>query len=113
MDHKKLESMFHKKHAPHIHAHHSWHTPHVHHDHTHAHMYARVYTCTHCSRKGHLTKFYFNRLNISKFANRNIWVSIAINTHELKKLWVSKFSPLVFDVGVGSYKHDKNHLERG
>ena len=32
MDHIKLESMFHKKHVPHIHAHHPRHTPHVHHD---------------------------------------------------------------------------------
>ena len=48
MDHKKLDSMFHKKRTAHIHAHHPQHTPHVHHDHIHSHMYARVYTCTHC-----------------------------------------------------------------
>ena len=33
-DHKKLESMFHKKHAPHVHAHHTWHT-YTSHVHTH------------------------------------------------------------------------------
>ena len=40
------------------------HAPHVHHTH-HAVMYGRVYSCTYCSRKGHLAKFCFNRINTS------------------------------------------------
>ena len=46
MNHKILESMFCKKHAPHIHAHKSRYTP-ASHLHTHDTMYAHVYTCTH------------------------------------------------------------------
>ena len=46
MNHIRLESMFRKKHAPHMYAHKPRHT-HVHHAHTHDSMYAHVYTCTH------------------------------------------------------------------
>ena len=73
MDQKKLEFMFRKKHAPHMHAHPSRHT-HAHHVHAHATIYARVYTCTHCDHKGHLIKFYYNRLNATYFACKNVWV---------------------------------------
>jgi len=52
--------MFRKKHTPHMHAHPSWHT-HAYHAHTHDSMYANVYTCTHCGRKGHLAKFCYDR----------------------------------------------------
>ena len=72
MDHKKLEFMFHKKHAPHVHAHHTRHT-HASHVHTHDSMYAHVYTCTHCGRKGHLVKFCYNRVHNVNFANKFVW----------------------------------------
>ena len=55
-NHSRLESLFSKKQAPHVHAHHSQHA-YAHfarHDHTHTHMHPRVYKCTHCGRKGHL-----------------------------------------------------------
>jgi len=63
MNHTRLESMFHKKHAPHIHAHKSRHT-HTHHTHTHDSLYANMYTCTHCGRMGHLIKFCYDRIHI-------------------------------------------------
>ena len=55
----RLESLFRKKQISSFHAHPPRHThaPHGHH-HT---MYAHVYTCTHCGRKGHLTKFCFSK----------------------------------------------------
>ena len=56
-----------------MHAHNPWHT-HAQHDHTHSHMYARVYKCTHCGHKDHLAKFCFDRINHINFANKNIWV---------------------------------------
>jgi len=99
--------MFHKKHIPHVQAHHPRHTSHAHLDYTHVHMYARMYTCTHCGRKSHLAKFYFDRLNSLNFANKNIWVPIATNRHGPKRIWVPKFPPLVFDVGVGSLKCER------
>ena len=30
---------------------------------THSHVHTRVYKCTHCGRKGHLAKFYFDKIN--------------------------------------------------
>ena len=66
MNHTRLESIFRKKHAPHLHAHPS--------RHTHDTMYARVYICTHCGRTGHLAKLCYDRLNVSNFASKNIWV---------------------------------------
>ena len=65
-----------KKHIYATHAHNSKshtkhaHVPHAHHTHF-AFMYGRVYTCTYCDRKGHLAKFYFDRINDS---NNHIWV---------------------------------------
>ena len=56
MNHTRLESMFHKKHAPHMHAHKTRHT-HASHVHTHDTMYAHVYNCTHCGRKATLQNF--------------------------------------------------------
>ena len=73
MDHKKLKFMFHKKHAPHIHAHHTRHT-HASHVYSHDTMYAHVYTCTHCECKGHLAKFCYDRIHNSNFANKFVWV---------------------------------------
>ena len=41
------------------------HTQHASHAHyTHAYMYDKVYTCTHCGRKGHLAIFFYFRLNM-------------------------------------------------
>ena len=85
-----------------MHAHNPWHT-HAHHAHT-PHLYVKVYKYIHCGRKGHLVKFYFDRINSTNFANKNVWVPYNANSHEPKKIWVPKFSPLVFDVGVGSHK---------
>ena len=95
--------MFRKKQVSHIHTHTLQHTPHVHHAHTnHIHMFARVYACTHCGHKGHLAKFYYDKINSINFANKNVWVW---NTNVLgpKKIWVSKSTPILFDVGVGSH----------
>ena len=69
LDHKKLESMFRKKHAPHIHAHKSRHI-HASHVHTHDTLHANVYTCTHCGRKSHLAKFCYDRLHDVNLANK-------------------------------------------
>ena len=84
MDHKKLESMFRKKHAPHVHAHHTRHT-HISHVHTHNTMYTHVYTCTHCGRKGHLVKFCYDRINDSNFANKFVWVRKGANPIDPRK----------------------------
>ena len=56
LSHTHLESLFRKKQVPSMHAHHTWHIR-ASHVHTHHTMYAHVYTCTHCGRKGHLAKF--------------------------------------------------------
>jgi len=66
-------------------------------------MHAKVYTCTHCGRKSYLAKFCFDRINISNFTNKNVWVLIVSNPHGPIKIWVPKSPPLVFDVGVGSH----------
>ena len=68
------------------------------------HLYSRVYRCTHCGRKGHLAKFYFDRINLLNFANKNVWVPIASNPRGPKTIWVPKSPTLIFDVGVGSDK---------
>ena len=88
-----------------MHAHNPWHTyaHYAHHDHTHSRMHARVYKCTHCGRKGHLAKFCFNKVNSINFANNNIWVPYDANLRGPKRKWVPKFSPFVFDVGMGSH----------
>jgi len=46
-------------------------------------MYARVHTCTHCGRKVHLAKFYFDRLNI---LNANVGVRSNTNPQGPKKV---------------------------
>jgi len=103
MDHTKLESIFHKKHAPHIYAHHPQHTPHVHYNHTHSYMYAKVYISTHCGRKNHLARFCYDRLNFINFANNNVWVRKGANHCGPNMIWVPKFTLIVFDIGVGSH----------
>jgi len=37
----------------------------------HAFLYAKVYSCTYCDRKGHLVKFCYDRINTS---NDHVWV---------------------------------------
>ena len=96
-----MESLFRKKQVPIMHAHPSRHT-HAPHGHTH-HMYAHVYTCTHCGRKGHLAKFCFDRIHDCNLAKNFVWVREGTNPHGLKRLWVPKTTPLMFDVGVGSH----------
>ena len=103
-NHNRLGSMFRKKQIPHVHAQTPRHKYALHaHSHT-THMHARVYTCTHCNPKGHLARFWFDRLNSINFTNNNIWVSYNTNPRGPKKEWVPKFPPLVFDVGMGSHK---------
>ena len=86
-----------------MHAHYSWQT-HTSHVHTHDIMYANVYTCTHCDRTGHLVRFYYDRLNTLNFTSKNVWVRKGANPHGSKKVWVPRFIPIVFDIGVGSHK---------
>ena len=57
-DMTKLASMFPKGKSQGKHTHHHASNTHKHaHSHKHAFMYDRIYTCTHCGRKGHLEKF--------------------------------------------------------
>ena len=73
------------------------------HVHTHSTIYANVYTCTHCDRKGHLTKFYYYRINALTFVSNNVWAR-STNPHGPKKVWVPKFIPISFEIGMGSHK---------
>jgi len=68
-----------------MHEHYPRHT-HAHHAHTHGSMYASVYACTHCGCKGHLAKFCYDRLNVSNFANKNVWVRKGANPGGPKKV---------------------------
>ena len=94
--------MFHKKHTSHIHAHKSR-RAHASYVHTHDTIYAHVYTSTHCGRTGHLAKFCYDRIHNSNFANKFVWVRKGANPYEPKKIWLPKFTPIKFDVGVGSH----------
>ena len=87
--------------APHIHAHKPRHT-HASHIHTHNTMYAHVYTCTYWGRKGHLAKFCYDRVHNVSFVNRFVRVRKSANSHGPNRVWVPKFTPIVFDVGVAS-----------
>ena len=100
MNHTRLESMFLKKHTPYIHAHKTRYT-HAYHAHTHD-LYANVYTCTHCGHKGHLIKFCYDRMRNSNFAKKFVWVRKCANSHAPKKVWIPRFTPIVFDVSVGA-----------
>ena len=53
-NHFIVETLFQKKQVPHVHAYHPRHiyAHFAHYDHTHSHMHAKVYKCTHCGRKG-------------------------------------------------------------
>jgi len=66
----------------------------------HTHKYANVYHCSHYDRKDHLAKLCFDRL---KFSNTNVWVQNT-NIQRPKKIWVSKSTPIVFYISVGSLK---------
>ena len=104
-NHNRLKILFQKKQAPHVHAHNPRHT-YAHfalHDHTHSHMHARVYKYTHCGRKGHLAKFYFDKINHINFTNKNVWVPYNANPRGPKRKWVPKSPPLVLVIRVGSH----------
>jgi len=69
-DMNKFASMFSKGKTQRKHTSHASNTHHTH-QHKHAFMYGKVYTCAHCGRKGHLAKFCYAKLNMQ---NKNIWV---------------------------------------
>jgi len=84
------------------HSHHATYTEHAHVSHAHlAHtyhvfFYDKVYTCTYCSQKGDLAKFYYDRINT---LNDHIWVQ-KINTLGPKKVWVPKLTNLLLNIGT-------------
>ena len=47
-----------------------------------------------------LQNFYYDRLNDSNFVNRYVWVRKGANPHGPNRVWVPKFTPISFDVGV-------------
>ena len=98
MNHTSLESMFRKKQVSPMHAHKPRHT-HAPHVNT---IYAHVYTCTHCGRKGHLVKFCYDRVHDVNLTNKFVWVRKGANPLGPNKIWVPKFTPMVFDVVVVS-----------
>jgi len=53
---------------------------------------------------GHLVKFCYDRLNTLNFASKNISVRKSANPGGLKKIWVLKSIPILFDVRVGAHK---------
>ena len=76
---------------------------HAHHAHIHDSMYAHVYTCKHCGRKGHLAKLCYDRVHDVNLANKFVWVRKGANPLGPKKIYVSKSIPIIFDVGVDSH----------
>ena len=75
---------------------------HVHNaQHNHAFIYDKVYTCTHCDRKGHLAKFCYAKLNIK---NKIVCVRESTNNIGPRKIWVPKNTPKIFYVGESSSK---------
>ena len=104
-NHNRLESLFQKKQVPHIHAHHPRHT-YAHFAHQIILILMCMLECTNVHiavAKGHLAKFCFDKINHINFTNKNVWVPYDATPWTQKK-WVSKSSPLMFDVGVGSHK---------
>ena len=77
-----------------MHAHSSQHI-HASYVHTHDTLYASVYTCTHCGRKSHLAKFCYDKINISNFANKFVWVKKGANLHGPKRYGYQN-SPLLY-----------------
>jgi len=100
MNHTRLESLVRKKQVPTMHAHPTRHT-HAHHGHNHN-MYAHVYTCTHCGRKGHLARFCYDRLHVENLATNLVWVRRDTNPRGPTRKWVPRSTSLMFDVGGGS-----------
>ena len=88
-NHTRLESLFRKKQVPSLHAHHPRHT-HAPHGHIHHTLYAHVYTCTHCGRKGHLAKFCYDRVHDSNLVTKFVWVRQGTNPHRPKRVWIPK-----------------------
>ena len=78
LNHTRLESLFRKKQILSMHAHKPRHT-HASHVHSHNMMYAHVYTCTHCGRKGHLAKFCYDCIHDSNLATKFVWVRKGAN----------------------------------
>ena len=60
-------------------------------------MYGKVYTYAHCSRKDHLAKFYYAKLNM---LNKNVLVRESTNPIGPKKIWIPKNTPNLIDAGV-------------
>jgi len=60
------------------------HTPHASnsHQHKHAFMHEKIYTCAHCDCKGHSAKFCYAKLNM---INKNVWVREITNPIGPKK----------------------------
>ena len=65
------------------------------------HMTPCMPMCTHCGLTSHLTKFCYDRLNVVNFASKYVCVRKGANPHRPKKVWVSKFTLIVFDVDMG------------
>ena len=82
IDMNKFASMFSKGKTQRKHTSHASNTHHTH-QHKHAFMYGKVYTCAHCGRKGHLAKFCYAKLNMQ---NKNVWVRESINPIGPKKI---------------------------
>ena len=78
---------------------HTTHTSNTHHTHQHKHafMYEKVYTCAHCGRKGHLAKFCYAKLYLQ---NKIVWVRESTNPIGPKKIWVLKNTQNLINTGV-------------
>ena len=70
-------------------------------------MYDRVYKCTHCSRKGYLIKFCFDRINHLNFAIKNVWVPIVTNPNRPKRYEYQNSHHFLFDVSVALTKCER------
>ena len=53
--------------------------------------------------KDYLAKFCYDRIDDSNFANKFVWVRKGANPHGPNKIWVPKFTPVLFDICVGSH----------
>ena len=42
-------------------------------------------------------------IHVSNLAYKFVWVRKDANPHGLNRVWVLKFTPIVFDVGMGSH----------
>jgi hypothetical protein len=95
IDHVKLESLFKKKNTHSSHVSHSSHAHHGNHSH-HAHIYSNIYVCSFCGRKGHVSKFCYDRLNVT---NNQVWVK-RTNNPGPTKIWVPKLPHSHVDIGT-------------